>query len=199
MIARLRGTLLEKQPDRVVVDAGGVGYLLSIPLSTYYELGDPGSPIELHVHTHVREDALALFGFRTTLERALFARLIAVNGVGPKTALAVLSGVGVGELVAAVGRRDAESLSAVPGIGRKTAERIIVDLADRLEGLAGKGQPEGTADGAAARGDLVSALVNLGYNARAAGQAVDRALRDAGAEDREFQSLLRRSLQLVSR
>jgi Holliday junction DNA helicase RuvA len=199
MIARLKGTLLDKSPGWAVVDVAGVGYLLSIPLSTYYELGDPGSQVELHVHTHVREDTLALFGFRTGQEKALFALLIAVSGVGPKTAIAALSGLGSRDLLAALRERDVARLASIPGIGRKTAERIVLDLADRLAGagLEVSGDGERGA-GSGNRQDLISALVNLGYNARAAGEAAGRVLEQPGGTTAPFQTLLRRSLKVLS-
>lgn len=206
MIARLCGTLVDKQPGSAVVDVGGVGYQVSIPLSTYSEMGEPGDRVELHVHTHVREDALALFGFRTRFEKEIFTRLIAVNGVGPRTALAVLSGLGAQDLFEAVRSRDVTRLSSVPGIGRKTAERIAVDLADRLDSLAppGEGSAAGKAggDGAArtdVRQDLVSALVNLGYNARVAADAAGRVLRGSPAPAPPFHALLRETLKILSR
>ena len=135
MIARLAGTLLTKQPGRAVIDVGGIGYEVQIPLSTYYEIGDPGGRVELHIHTHVREDMLALFGFRTGREKELFVRLIGVSGVGPKTAIALLSGLETGELIEAVRQRDGGRLSSIPGIGRKTADRILLELVDRLDAI----------------------------------------------------------------
>jgi Holliday junction DNA helicase RuvA len=199
MIARLSGTLVDKSPAWAVVDVAGVGYLLSIPLSTYYELGDPGSRVELHVHTHVREDTLALFGFCTGQEKALFALLIAVNGVGPKTAIAALSGLGSRELLEALRGRDVARLASIPGIGRKTAERIVLDLADRLAGAGFESDGEGgRTGGPGIRQDLVSALVNLGYNARAAGEAAGRVLEQPGGTASPFQTLLRRSLKILS-
>ncbi len=204
MIARLSGTLVDKQPGSAVVDVGGVGYQVSIPLSTYSEIGEPGSRVELHVHTHVREDALALFGFCTRFEKDIFTRLIAVNGVGPRTALAVLSGLGAQDLLEAVRSRDVTRLSSVPGIGRKTAERIAVDLADRLDSLAapGDGSSAGKAGGAPptdVRQDLVSALVNLGYNVRVAADAAGRVLRGSPAPAPPFHALLRETLKILSR
>ena len=205
MIARLSGTLVEKQPGAAVVDVAGVGYQVAIPLSTYYELGDPGSHVELLVHTHVREDAISLFGFCKRFEKEMFSRLIGVSGVGPRTALAVLSGLGASELVESVRARDVHRLSAIPGIGRKTAERIVVDLADRMEALltpADGGQVTDAAGEASApdlRRDLVSALVNLGYNARAAADVAMRVIRGAGAPTPPFQALLRETLRMLSR
>ncbi|PYT16001.1 MAG: Holliday junction branch migration protein RuvA [Acidobacteria bacterium] len=139
MIARLSGTLIDKQPGSAVVDVGGVGYQVSIPLPTYDELGEVGGRVDLYVHTHVRQDTFALFGFHTARDKEIFVRLLAVNGVGPRTALAVISGLGSTELIESVRARNVTRLSSVPGIGRKTAERILVDLADRLESIAARG------------------------------------------------------------
>ncbi len=204
MIARLAGTLLDKQPGSAIVDVGGVGYQVSIPLSTYYELGDPGSRVTLHVQTHVREDVIALFGFHTGFEKEIFCRLIGVSGVGPRTALAVLSGIGAAVLLESVRARDVARLSSVPGIGRKTAERIVVDLADRIDSLCppredGK-REDGSGQGAPdVRQDLVSALVNLGYNARVAADAAGRVLKGQEAPGAPFQALLRETLRILSR
>ena len=204
MIARLSGTLVEKQPGAAVVDVAGVGYQVAIPLSTYYELGEPGSHVELLVHTHVREDAISLFGFFRRFEKEMFSRLIGVSGIGPRTALAVLSGLGASDLVESVRARDVERLSAIPGIGRKTAERIVVDLADRIEALRvpGDGGPitdSGEPSDPDLRQDLVSALVNLGYNGRAAADAAMRVIRGAGSPTPPFQTLLRETLRMLSR
>lgn len=198
MIARLTGTLLEKAPNAVVVDVAGVGYRVTIPLSTYYRLGEPGSRVELHVHTHVREDTLALFGFGSAEERDIFGRLIGIGGVGPKTAIAVLSGLEIGDLIAAARERDAGRLASIPGIGRKTAERILLDLADRLETFEAASVPAGAPGSDALRRDLVSALVNLGYNPRVASDAAGRALRGSGP-GAGFDGLLRESLKMLSR
>ena len=132
MIAFLRGRIFEKHPNRIVVEVGGVGYDVFVPLSTFYGLGDSGSEIALRIHTHVREDALALYGFLTLLEQELFERLIGVSGIGPKVALAVLSGIETPELLRAIERGDIARLTAIPGIGKKTAERIVLELKDRL-------------------------------------------------------------------
>ncbi|HYV19192.1 MAG TPA: Holliday junction branch migration protein RuvA [Verrucomicrobiae bacterium] len=196
MIARLSGTLLEKNPGLLVLDVAGVGYEVTIPLGTFRVLGEPGARVELHVHTHVREDTLALFGFATRLEKELFVRLLAVNGVGPKTAVALLSGLGAEPLVEAVRRRDIRRLSGAPGIGRKTAERIALDLADRLESLAAPDRRDAAPGGM--KEDLVSALVNLGYNARAASEAAAGAL-DGAPSEPPFEDLLRRALRTLSR
>jgi len=202
VIARLAGTLIEKRPGHAVVDVGGVGYRVTIPLSTYYDLGEPGSRVELHIHTHVREDTLSLYGFRTRREKDLFGRLIAVNGVGPKTAIAALSGLGTDDLVAAVRSRDAGRLSAIPGIGRKTAERILLELADRLDALEAESEGADTKSapvGAGLREDLVSALVNLGYNVRVAADAAGRVMRGAPDQVAPFETLLRETLRILSR
>jgi Holliday junction DNA helicase RuvA len=200
MIAHLSGTLIDKDFGRAVVDAGGVGYEVTIPLSTYSALGDPGSRVELHVHTHVREDLIALFGFVTRQEKHLFARLIEVNGVGPKTAIAALSGLGPEELIDAVRQRDAKRLASIPGIGRKTADRILLEVAEKIEALASEA-PDGKATTVAgsARQDLFSALLNLGYNARAASEAVDRALPGGSGPLPPFEILLRQTLRILSR
>ena len=175
MIAFLRGRVLDKHPNRVVIDVNGVGYELYVPLSTYYHVGEAGMEIALHVHTHVREDAIQLYGFLTTLEQQLFERLIAISGIGPKLAVAVLSGIDSNELVSSIQRADVARLTRIPGIGKKTAERLVLELKDRLADVA---QPA-TIDGAEraqidhARGDLISALENLGYHRPLAEKAVD--------------------------
>ncbi len=203
MIARLRGTLLEKRPGLLVLDVSGVGYEISVTLSTFRETGEAGAGVDLHVHTHVREGALTLYGFASRLEQVLFRRLIEVNGVGPKMAIAVLSGLGAHDLVAAIREGDARRLSDVPGIGRKTAGRILLEMADRLEDLAAAGA-EIPADGgevrpAMVRRDLISALVNLGYNARVAAAAAGDVLGSAPGAVPPFETLLRQSLKRLSR
>jgi holliday junction DNA helicase RuvA len=177
VIARIAGRLLDKHPSRVIVDVGGVGYDVQIPLSTFYNLGDPGTDVTLRVHTHVREDALALFGFATPLELQLFERLIGVSGVGPKLALAVLSGIEPPDLVRAVRTQDVGRLTRIPGIGRKTAERIGLELRDKLPaGLIEAVTPALAGEGDALRDDLISALLNLGYQRPAAERAVSAAI-----------------------
>jgi holliday junction DNA helicase RuvA len=179
MIAFLRGRILEKQPNRVIVDVQGVGYEVVIPLSTYYEVGDEGSDVALRIHTHVREDALQLYGFITEFERQVFERLIGISGIGPKLALAVLSGVDSRDLVPAVQRGDVARLTAIPGIGKKTAERIVLELRDRLAQLtvpvAAAAGP-GAIAGERLRADLLSALQNLGYHRPQVDKAVDSIL-----------------------
>lgn len=197
MIARLQGRIAEKRPDRVTVDVRGVGYDLRIPLSTFYGLGEPGSEAVFRVHTHVREDALTLFGFATALELRVFEQLIGISGIGPRLALAVLSGIEPAELVRAVGRGDVRRLTSIPGIGKKTAERMGLELRDRLPPALDAGpEPEAGGGPSAARGDLVSALVNLGYVRSSAERAVDVAL---GAGDDSFEQVLRRALREIAR
>src|SRR3989442_11892334 len=164
MIARLKGTIVEKSPNRVVVDVAGVGYDVIVPLSTFYGLGESGAAVSLRVHTHVREDVIALYGFATALEQDLFERLISISGIGPKLALAVLSGIDPGELVRAIRAQDVARLTRIPGVGKKTAERIGLELKDRMPQAAssGAGRPEGAAPGEDLRTDLLSALSNLG-------------------------------------
>ena len=163
LIAFLRGRLLEKHPNRVIVDVQGVGYEVQVPVSSFYGMAEPGGDIALRVHTHVREDAIALFGFSTALELQLFERLIAVSGIGPKLALAVLSGIEPDDLIQAIQRADVVRLTAIPGVGKKTAERIVLELKDRLAAFAQTVEPS---PGSSLRDDLVSALVNLGTIAR---------------------------------
>ena len=195
MIARLHGRIAEKHPHRVTVDVHGVGYDLHIPLSTFYGLGEPGSDAAFRVHTHVREDTLALFGFATALELQVFEKLIAVSGIGPRLALAVLSGIEPVELVRAVGRGDVRRLTGIPGIGKKTAERMGLELRDRLPAVLEAGsEPE--AGPGVARSDLVSALVNLGYGLPSAERAVDAAL---GAGGDGFEQVLKRALKEIAR
>lgn len=196
MIALLRGTLLDKSPNRLILDVGGVGYDVQVPLSTFYVLGDPGTPVSLRIHTHVREDAIALFGFATELELGVFERLIAISGIGPKLALAVLSGIEPAELIKAIRLQDVARLTAIPGIGKKTAERIGLELKDRLPAAL---QATGPAAPVASpreemRDDLLSALMNLGYQRPAAERALDTALEqspEAGFE-RALKDALRR-------
>lgn len=197
MIARLRGSLLEKAPSRLVVDVGGVGYDVQVPLSTFYVIGESGSPVSLRIHTHVREDVIALYGFATSLEHDLFERLIAINGVGPKLALAVLSGIEPAELVKAVRLQDVARLRAIPGVGKKTAERISLELKDRLpSALTTIGQPPAAASADdQLRTDLLSALLNLGYQRAAAERAVEKV--SGGSAAPRFEEALKSTLRLL--
>jgi len=195
MIAHLRGRLLRKAPQAVVIDVGGVGYRASIPVSTFYRLGEEGSEVSLRIHTHVREDTLALFGFASAAEHELFERLIDVAGVGPRLALNILSGIEADDLVEALRSSDVARLVRIPGVGRKTAERLVVELKDKMPvTAASSGQTVSTA--LTPKDDLLSALANLGYSRGEAERGVDRALRDDGTG--RFEDLLRRALQVVS-
>ena len=199
MIAYLRGRVLEKQPSRVIVEVSGVGYDVSVPLSTFYTAGDPGAEIALRIHTHVREDQLSLYGFATALELTVFERLIGISGIGPRLALSVLSGMEPRELTIAIERGDLPRLTRIPGVGKKTAERIVVELRDRLpKALAGMADQVGVAAPAdARRDDLTSALGNLGYDRRAVDRAVDAVLADHA--DASFEQHLRAALKALSR
>ncbi|PYQ36229.1 MAG: Holliday junction branch migration protein RuvA [Acidobacteria bacterium] len=171
MIGRLVGRLASKATDHVILDVGGVGYLVQIPLSTFYELPEAESPASLWIHTHVREDALALYGFLTERERSLFLMLIDVAGIGPRVALTVLSGIPPTDLVEALRGSDVRRLMAVPGVGKKTAERMVLELAEKASKFAG--EPSAVRPAAVATEDVVSALVNLGYRKGDAERAVD--------------------------
>jgi len=199
MISHLRGRLLEKQPNRVIVDVNGVGYDVHVPLSTFYDMTEPGAEIALRVHTHVREDALVLYGFATVLELRIFERLISVSGIGPKLALAVLSGIEPSELVSAIRTANVARLTGIPGIGKKTAERIGLELKDKMASFL---PAEVAASPAAAtsetlRTDVLSALMNLGYHRPLAERAVDSALKlDTGFS---FESVLRHALRELAK
>jgi Holliday junction DNA helicase RuvA len=198
VIAYLHGRILEKQPNRIVVDVAGVGYDVSVPLSTFYDLGDAGSEITLRIHTHVREDALALYGFATKLEQDLFERLIAISGIGPKVALSVLSGIEPPELIHAVERGDPARLTAIPGVGKKTSERIVLELKDRLpkiQSAAPVGEQKSTPS--ALRDDVLSALMNLGYHRPLAEKSVVAAVKAAPAGD--FERTLKQALRELAR
>jgi Holliday junction DNA helicase RuvA len=198
MIGSLKGTLLEKHPNEAIVDCHGVGYQVTIPISTFSALPEPGAEVRLRIHTHVREDIIALFGFLTAEEKSLFEKLITVSGVGPKLAVTVLSGLPVADLVAAIRAGNTQTLTRVPGIGRKTAERLVLDLRDKVEAPAGKAASASVIPAVALNAvdeDVLSALVNLGC-ARPAAEAAIRKARSAGAPD-EFEPLFRRALEMV--
>jgi Holliday junction DNA helicase RuvA len=194
MIGRLTGRLAAKAPDQVLLDVAGVGYLVHIPLSTFYELPAQESPASLWVHTHVREDALALYGFLTERERSLFLLLLGVTGIGPRVALTVLSGIPPAELVDALRRQDVRRLVAVPGVGKKTAERMVLELAEKVASLPG--EAPGKAPAAVAADDVISALVNLGYRKAEAERAVD-AIGRAGAPS-DFGAFLKEALRRLT-
>lgn len=200
MIAYLEGVLREKTPSRVVVDVAGVGYEVWIPLSTFYELPDEGKPISLRIYTHVREDAFTLFGFRTVRERMAFEFLLRTSGVGPKLAQGVLSRMEPDDLVSAIGRGDISALCSIPGVGKKTAERIVIDLRDRVNELLAPGfeggapSPRPAAGRDAIRAEATSALANLGYPSGQAERTVTEAAAALGDEP-TLESLIRASLR----
>ena len=198
MIAHLKGTLLEKHPNQVIVETGGVGYDVTVPISTFSALPDVGAEVRLRVHTHVREDAIALFGFLTREEKTMFERLITVSGIGPKLAVTILSGLPTGDLIGAIRAGQVDMLVRIPGIGKKTAERMVLELRDKLGDL-GLGAPMSARPAAeslnALEEDVLSALVNLGC-ARAAAEAAVRKAKATGVAA-EFEPLFRRSLELV--
>ncbi len=202
MIAYLSGKLLEKHANAAIVDVGGVGYEVSIPLSTFYELGETGSDVSLRIYTHVREDAIQLFGFNTNRERDLYLRLISVQGIGPKSGIAMLSGMNAEEIILAIRSNDLARLKSIPGVGLKTAERLVIELRDKVGELSGEGSVLDAASRAkipvdAVFDDALSALINLGYQRNAA----EKALQQAASEgtDMSVQKLLRRSLQLLAK
>ena len=202
MIASLRGSILEKHPNRIVVDVNGVGYEVFVPLSTFYGLGDAGSAITVRIHTHVREDALLLYGFATLLEQELFERLIGVSGIGPKVALAVLSGIEPLDLIRAIERGDLARLTAIPGVGKKTSERIVLELKDRLPRPQAVAVAAGDAasDAPIVRDDVVSALVNLGYHRPLAEKAAEAAIKTLGsAPDAGFERMLKQALRELAK
>src|SRR5947208_7635383 len=207
MIAFLSGKLLDKQANTVIIDVGGVGYEVAIPLSTFYELGEVGSAVQLRVYTHVREDVIQLYGFKTARERELFLQLISVNGVGPGLAIKLLSGMNADEMIASIRTNNLVRLVAIPGVGRKTAERLVVDLRDKIAALSSPALEEEFAAKAAAAGaafspdsmrdDAISALANLGYQRVAAEKAIKSAIDEGGELSVEL--ILRRSLRKLAR
>ena len=196
MIGLLRGRLLEKRPNQVILDVGGVGYLVAVPLSTFAALGELHADVTLLIYTHVREDALALYGFLSAREKHFFELLLGASGVGPTLALKILSGMNVEELVPAIRTGDLVRLTKIPGVGRKTAERMVVELKDKLEAVAIEAEPPAAASPAGAEADVKSALINLGYDERAADSALTEAKRQAGTSN--FEKLLRASLGVLT-
>ena len=202
MIAYLSGKLIEKQANTAIVDVGGVGYEVSIPLSTFYELGEVGSDVQLRIYTHVREDAIQLFGFKTNRERELYLRLLSVQGIGAKSGITMLSGMSADEIIMAIRTDDLARLTSIPGVGRKTAERLVIELRDKVGELTSTGsspldaeRPILPAD--AVFEDALSALVNLGYQRVAAEKAVKQAAQEG--TEMSVQKLLRRSLQVLAK
>jgi Holliday junction DNA helicase RuvA len=208
MIAHLSGTLLSKEPNSVIVEVGGVGYEVTIPISTFYDLEEPGSNVKLRIYTHVREDALQLYGFKTLRERELFMRLISVSGIGPKLGITLLSGMSADEMIASIRTNNLARLTLIPGVGRKTAERLVMELRDKVASLSSAELEEELGGAAAAasgslatedsmRSDVLSALLNLGYQRGSAEKAVTSALDEGG--DISVESILRRSLRKLAK
>jgi len=202
LIAQLSGKLVHKEPNSVIIDVGGVGYDVTIPVSTFYELGEPGADVSLKIHTHVREEALQLFGFWTAREKDLFLKLTSVSGVGPKLAITMLSGMPAGELINAITANDLARLTSIPGVGRKTAERVVVELRDKLASMSlearetDRAARELATGEAAVRDDTISALMALGYPKAIAERAVSFAMREEGA--RTIEAVLKRALRRLS-
>ncbi|HEX6182304.1 MAG TPA: Holliday junction branch migration protein RuvA [Pyrinomonadaceae bacterium] len=205
MIAHLSGTLLAKHATSVIVDVGGVGYEVTIPVTTFYDLGEPNTPVRLRIYTHVREEALQLFGFRTERERELFTLLISVSGIGPKSAVAMLSGMSADEIVTAIRQSNYARITSIPGVGRKTAERLVIELRDKMAALSSPALEEQLAAGGATaaqsedalREDTLAALTQLGFPKPAAEKAITGAMQEGG--DLSVETLLRRSLRQLSK
>jgi Holliday junction DNA helicase RuvA len=203
MIAYLSGKLLEKEANLVIIDVGGVGYEVTIPLSTFYDLGEIGEDVSLRVYTYVREDALQLFGFKTIRERELFLLLISVSGIGPKSAITALSGMSADEIIGAIRQNNLARLNSIPGVGKKTAERLVIELRDKIAKLSAVSSEEMKSEGIPQLSgddvydDAISALVNLGYQRNAAEKALQMAMKEG--TEMSVQKLLRRSLQLLAK
>ena len=195
MIAHLRGRILEKHPTSLILEATGIGYEVAISVTSFSGLPAEGSEVSLYIHTHVREDVLALYGFLRREEKQLFERLISVSGIGPKLAMTVLSGIAADALVSALRSNDLTALTRIPGVGKKTAERMVLELRDKLEGLAAA--PTAPSIGGMEE-DVVSALVNLGYQRSPAEQAVKRAANGAGA-NASFEQLFRQTMSMLQK
>ena len=205
MIAHLNGRLLSKEPNSVIVDVSGVGYEVNIPLSTFYELENEGSNVQLRIYTHVKEDALQLYGFKTERERKLFVNFISVSGIGPKLGIALLSGMSADELINSIKSNNLARLTLIPGVGRKTAERLIVDLREKMTALSASQVEADTGAQSAhlpaseddVRSQALSGLVNLGYQKSAAEKAIDSVLSEDG--EITVESVLRRGLRKLAR
>jgi Holliday junction DNA helicase RuvA len=193
MIAHLRGKLLHKTPQQAIVEAGGVGYDVMITVPTFSALPNDGAEVSLFIHTHVREDALALFGFTDATEKRVFEKLISISGIGPKLAMTILSGLSVDRLVGAIRAQDHAMLTKIPGVGKKTAERVTLELKDKLDDLAIATPGAGSVIGAVAE-DVLSALVNLGYQRTAAQRAIETAVEREPAAKENFEALFRASM-----
>ena len=203
MIAFLSGKLLEKQANSVIVDVGGVGYEVTIPLSTFYELGEIGADVSLRIFTHVREDALQLFGFKSEREKQLYMKLISVQGIGAKSGITMLSGMSADEIIVAIRTDNLARLTAIPGVGKKTAERLVIELRDKLNDISSASVQESVGTERTnlpvdeVYDDAISALTNLGYQRNAAEKALKQAVQEG--TEMSVQKLLRRSLQLLAK
>ncbi len=200
MIARLSGTLIEKSITHCVVDVCGVGYRVVVPLTTFYELPEIGQPVVIHIHTHVREDAFSLYGFHDQEERAVFQLMISVSGIGPKLAINILSGIAAGELIRAVTKDDLNRLTGIPGVGKKTAERMILEMKDKAAKFGREAVPAGVAPlrtGDQVKDDALSALVNLGYKGSTVKEVIDRIVREA-QELPSLDRLLKQALKTMA-
>ncbi|HEX8709861.1 MAG TPA: Holliday junction branch migration protein RuvA [Pyrinomonadaceae bacterium] len=207
MIAHLSGKILAKQATSVILDVGGVGYEVTIPLSTFYDLEDAGESIQLRIYTHVREEALQLFGFKTARERELFLQLISVSGIGPKLGITMLSGMSADEIIASIRSNNLARLTSIPGVGRKTAERLVIELRDKIAALSSPALEEEFAGGNGARSaaqtedavrdDALSALLNFGYQKASAEKAITTAIQEGG--DITVEVILRRALRLLAK
>lgn len=196
MIAHLRGKLLSKHPNQTVVETGGVGYEVNISVPTFSDLPALGADVALHIHTHVREDVIALYGFLTTAEKQLFEKLITVSGIGPKLAITILSGMAADEMAHAIRRNDLARLTRIPGIGKKTAERMVLELRDKLPEVPGSSAPTVPPMNAIEE-DVLSALLNLGYQRAAAEKALGSAAKNGGVSS--FDGLFRQTLATLSK
>lgn len=200
MIARLSGILIEKSITQCVVDVRGVGYRVVVPLTTFYELPEIGQPVLIHIHTHVREDAVSLYGFHDQEERAVFQLMISVSGIGPKLAINILSGIAAGELIRAVTKDDLKRLTGIPGVGKKTAERMILEMKDKAAKFGREAVPAGTVavrTGDQVKDDALSALVNLGYKGSTVKEVIDRIMREA-RELPSLDQLLKQALKTMA-
>jgi Holliday junction DNA helicase RuvA len=204
MIGYLQGKLFDKQATSVIIDVNGVGYEVTIPLSTFYELGEVGADVALRIYTHVREDAIQLFGFRTLRERELYLKLISVQGIGAKSGISMLSGMSADEIVTAIRTDNLARLTSIPGVGKKTAERLVIELRDKLNEFTAQSSAERVASGSTVEApadavfdDALSALVNLGYQRNAAEKALNQAVKEG--TEMSVQKLLRKSLQLLAK
>ncbi len=192
MIGSLRGQLHRKSTDGIIIDVGGVGYAVTVPLSTFYELPDTDHDVSLHIHTYVRDDAIELYGFRTSVEQALFQALISISGIGPKLAITILSGMESDTLVSSIADSDIVRLTSIPGVGRKTAERMALELKDKVLDVMPAAR-ETTVTGV--RDDVLSALLNLGYRRRDA----EAALKGVAKPADDFETLLRQTLRMLAK